>query len=154
MLTEQAQSAMNVLYGRISRASESFELERLERALDEIIRLNANRPAPFQIRSAYAHAGELMRHRRDLAPTVSHSEVHHEPGTPDHGFALIDMQLWLDKTPSLTCSQRTLLQGLGAGQDASELAPVHGLNVKRMREHISRVRRCARGAYVSEVRAA
>ncbi|QKW32550.1 hypothetical protein HUT17_05335 (plasmid) [Nocardiopsis flavescens] len=156
MLTQQAQRALESLYLRAGKAGDSFELERIDRALDEVIRLNSSDPAPFQVRSAYAHAGTRMRHRRDLAPTVSHEELepHREPGNPDHRFPIVDILQWVKTTPSLTAAQRTLLQDLGNGYEATDLAAAHGIPTKRMSERICRLRKHARAAYHAEVRTA
>ncbi|CAL9421080.1 hypothetical protein [Nocardiopsis dassonvillei] len=155
MLTEQAQRALELLYLRAGETSNAFGLERLDRALDEVVRLNSDDPAPFQVRSAYAHAGALMRSRRDLAPTVSHAEsgYHHEPGVPEHRFTIVDILQWVRTTPSLTTSQRNLLQDLAAGHEAADLATKHGIPTKRMSERVCRLRKHARTAYRAEVRA-
>ncbi|MEU5858958.1 hypothetical protein [Nocardiopsis dassonvillei] len=156
MLTKQAQRALELLYRRANKTTDAFELERIDRALDEVIRLNAQDPAPFQVRSAYAHAGALMRNRRDLAPTVSHEELapHREPGTPDCRFPIVDILQWVRSTPSLTTDQRTLLQDLSNGYEVSDLAAAQGIPTKRMSERVCRLRKHARTAYHAQVRAA
>lgn len=150
MLTEQAQHALKLLYRRADKAGDAFDLER---ALDEVIRLNSSAPAAFQIRSALAHAGTVLRERRVLAPAIPLDETdsYREPGAPDDYFAVTDIRAWLDTTEALTASQRTLLQQLSADQDPSDLAAERRLSVAQMREQISRTRRRARIAYAAEV---
>jgi hypothetical protein len=156
MLTEQAQHALNLLYRRANKARDSFDLERIDRALDEVIRLNSDAPAAFQIRSAMAHAGDLLRQRRVIAPTTSLSATNSycEPGAVDGQFAAADLMVWLQTTKALTSSQRSLLQQLSAEQDLAEMATERGVAMPRMREQISRARRRARTAYTAEVMAA
>ncbi|MFD5756178.1 hypothetical protein [Streptomyces mirabilis] len=153
MLTEQAQHALKLLYRRADKTGDAFELERIDRALDEVIRLNSNAPAAFQIRSALAHAGAVLRERRVLAPAIplSATDSYREPGALDEQFAVADIRVWLDTTNALAASQRTLLQQLSVEQDPADLAVERGLSVARMREQVSRARRRARIAYAAEV---
>ncbi|MFD6295660.1 hypothetical protein ACFWFU_12705 [Streptomyces sp. NPDC060235] len=153
MLTEQAQHALKLLYRRADKTGDAFDLERIDRALDEIIRLNANAPAAFQIRSALAHAGTVLRERRALAPAIPLDETdsYREPGALDEHFGVTDIRAWLDTTEALTASQRSLLQQLSADRDPSDLAVERGLSIARMREQVSRARRRARIAYAAEV---
>ncbi|GIH28487.1 hypothetical protein Aph01nite_67970 [Acrocarpospora phusangensis] len=156
MLTEQAHDALSALYARARKTSDNYELERIERALDEIIRLNDAAPAAFQIRSALAHAGQVLRERRGLASfaPLDDIEPHQEPGRCDVRFAVVDLTVWLQTTPALTEGQRHLMNQLLAEEDGTVLAATHGLVPARLRERISRIRRIARTAYASEVAAA
>lgn len=155
MLTEQAQHALKTLYMRARKTSDNYELERIDRALDEIIRLNETSPVAFQIRSALAHAGQVLRERRALAPSdpLGDMEPHREPGEDDGRFAVVDITVWWQTTSSLAEGQRDLLSQLVAEEDTEVLAAAHGLVPARMRERISRVRRTARTAYALEVTA-
>ncbi|MFF3620347.1 hypothetical protein [Streptomyces sp. NPDC002467] len=152
MLTKQARHALELLHGRAVKTADAFDLERIDRALDEVLRLNSNAPAAFQVRSALAHASTVLRERRALAPAVPLDETdsYREPGTLDEHFAVADIRAWLDTTETLTASQRTLLQQLSADPDPSDLAAERGLSVPRMREQISRTRRRARIAYTAK----
>ncbi|MGW2933543.1 hypothetical protein ACWDA7_17135 [Streptomyces sp. NPDC001156] len=156
MLTEQAQHALKLLYRRAKNTGDAFNLERIDRALDEVIRLNSDAPAAHQVRSAWAHAGTVLRERRALAPVtpISETDSYREPGALDEEFAATDLRAWLQTTNALTASQRTVLRQLSADQDPSDLAAERGLSLPRMREQISRARRHARSAYAAEVVAA
>lgn len=156
MLTEQAQRALNLLYRRANRTHDAFTLERIDRALDEIVRLNSTAPAAFQVRSALAHAGAVLRERRVLAPAISLSatDSYGEPAALDDQFAVTDIRVWLQTTNALTASQRTLLHQLSVEPDPAELAAERDLTLPRMREQVSRARRRARTAYAAEAVAA
>ncbi|MEU7990099.1 hypothetical protein AB0B56_35070 [Streptosporangium canum] len=156
MLTEQAHDALLALYTRASKTSDNYELERIERALDEIIRLNSTDPVPFQMRSALAHAGQLLRERRGLAlfAPLDDIEPHREPGRCEVRFAVVDISMWLQMTSALTENQRQLMSRLISEEDVTVIAEDHGLVPARMRERVSRLRRIARTAYAAEVTAA
>ncbi|WP_269857984.1 hypothetical protein [Streptomyces sp. RPT161] len=156
MLTEQAQRALVLLTRHADKTGDQFVLDRVDRAKDEIIRLNSSSPAPFQVRSALAHAGAVLRQRRALVPSVQLSEVQpqDEPGKDDLSFAAIEIYEWLRTTPSLSTPQRHLLQELASGYQIEALASRRDVPLQRMRESISRVRKRARNAYAVEGTAA
>jgi hypothetical protein len=153
LLTEQAQRALLMLTRRADKASDLFTLNRVDRAKDEIVRLNSSSPAPFQVRSAWAHAGAVLRERRALVPSVQLGEVkpQDEPGSEEMAFTAVETRQWLDTTPSLSKPQRDLLQNLALGIEAEALAFQRGISLPRMREQISRTRQRARTAYKVEV---
>ncbi|MFJ2805390.1 hypothetical protein [Kitasatospora sp. NPDC087271] len=155
-LTEQAQRALVLLTRRADNTGDLFTLDRVDRAKDEIIRLNSSSPAPFQLRSAMAHASAVLHERRKLVPSMRLSEVEpqDEPETEEMAFAAVDTYHWLQTTPSLAEPQRALLQNLAAGLEPDALASRRGIPLPRMREQISRARKLARTAYASEVVAA
>lgn len=158
MINDHAQQALKSLQQQASTSSDTYVQERAERALDEIVRNHQNgRPAAFQIRSALAHAGETIAHRRAIVQITSlHSEaegrsVAQEPGVIDGGYALVDLIHWLHTTPALTASERRLMLSLAEGEDAESIACELGVPVARIRERVSRVRKVARSAYRLEV---
>ncbi|MER6279768.1 hypothetical protein ABT202_26345 [Streptomyces sp900105245] len=153
MLTEQAQRALILLDHRARKTGDLFALDRVDRAKDEIIRLNASAPAAFQVRSAWAHAGAVLRERKTLVPAVRLSDVapQDEPGGEDVSFAAVELREWLRTTPSLAELQRQLLQNLATGMESDTLAPRLGVPLPRMRQQISRARKIARSAYAVEV---
>ncbi|MFF9429395.1 hypothetical protein [Streptomyces sp. NPDC014746] len=153
MLTEQAHSALLLLHRRASKSCDTFELERIDRALDEIVRLNSLDPAPFQIRSAMAHAGAVMCRRHELAPATALENLkpHQEPGYEDTGCKAVDLLAWLQTTPALSAKQRWLLQRLIEDEDPADLAATLSIPLFRMRERISRLRKRARTAYTQAV---
>ncbi|MFI1884702.1 hypothetical protein [Streptomyces jumonjinensis] len=155
MLTEQAQSAVLLLHRRASKSCDTFELERIDRALDEIVRLNSQDPAAFQIRSATAHASAVMRRRHELAPTTALQDLkpHQEPGDEETRCKAVDLLAWLQTTPALSSQQRNLLQRLIKDEDPADLAATWNIPPARMRERISRLRTRARTAYIQAVAA-
>jgi DNA-directed RNA polymerase specialized sigma24 family protein len=153
MLTEQAQRALVLLTRRADKTGDHFVLDRLDRAKDEIIRLNSDSPAPYQVRSALAHAGQVLRQRRTLLPSIRLSDVepHDEPGAEDPTFTTTDIYEWLRTTASLNEPQRTLLLDLAVGFEVEALAAQRQIPLRRMREQVSRARKHARAAYAIEV---
>src|SRR4051794_39811195 len=138
MFSPEAQSAFIALQSRASKTTDNYGLERIDRALDEILR-NAEKadPAPFQIRSALANASKVIANRRTVAPTCSIDDPAVEAGAVDGQYDAVDLMCWLATTP-LTTSIRDILLGLATGQEASTLAAGAGIPVPRMREKISR----------------
>jgi DNA-binding CsgD family transcriptional regulator len=156
MITEQTQAALLRLYALAGRAADVFELDRVDRALDEVLRLNSDQPAAFQVRSALANASKVLRHRRSLAVTTPLGEIlpQYEPRACDDEVAQIDVLLWLQRSSALTNAQREVLQLLCSEQDSAGIAQIWGAAPGRVREHVSRARRAARSAYEHEVLAA
>ena len=156
MITEQAQAALPRFHALAGPSADVFELDRVDRALDEVLRLNSDQPAAFQVRSALANASKVLRHRRTLAVTTPLGDVlpQHEPGVCDDGAAQIDVLLWVQTSPAFTTSQREVLQLLCSEQDSAAIAEAWGLAPGRVRERVSRARRAARSAYEREVLAA
>jgi len=155
MFTSQAQSAYSTLQARAISATDSYIVDRLERALDEIIRNPRNtRPAPFQVRSAWANAGKVIDDRRKLAPQLSLDAPGMDDQTAIDGrYGSVEILDWLDRA-FLSDNDRRLLHGLAAGADASVLADAEDVSVQRMRERISRARRTATRDYQASVTAA
>lgn len=153
MLSEQAQRALILLDCRARNTGDLFVLDRVDRAKDEIIRLNSMAPVAFQVRSAWAHAGAVLRERQKLIPAMRLSDVasQDEPGAEDLSFAAVELREWLRTTPSLAEMQRQLLQNLATGMESHALATQLGIPLPRMREQISRARKLARSAYATEV---
>jgi hypothetical protein len=151
----QAQAALTSLYAMAGNTSDNFELERIERALDEVLRLNSVQPAGQQVRSAMAHSLQVIRRRRELAPCVSLDDPGQpEPGTPDPEAEVIELRSWLQTTPGLTGNQRRLLTLVAEHDDPGAVAAEYGVPQARIRERVSRARRAAHAAYTSEVTAA
>lgn len=155
MLTEQAQCALLLLHRRANKCHDTFELERFDRALDEIVRLNSEEPAPFQTRSALAHASAVMCRRRELAPCTALEKLqpHQQPGKRDMRYAMVEVLDWLRKTPELTAEQRSLLLQVIEEDDLARLATCKGIPLPRVRERVSRARKQARTAYAREAMA-
>ncbi|WP_411076943.1 hypothetical protein [Streptomyces sp. cmx-10-25] len=155
MLSEQAQRALILLDRRARTTGDLFVLDRVDRAKDEIIRLNSSAPVAFQVRSAWAHAGAVLRERQKLVPAMRLSDIapQDEPGKDEVSFATVELREWLRTTPSLAKKQRQLLQDLATGREGDALATQLGIPLPRMREQISRARKRARSAYVIEVAA-
>lgn len=148
MVTAEVQSALIHLQDRSARALDTFEAERIERALDEILRRpDSTSPAPFQVRSAMAHAGERLKERRtrvafgSLERDLETGSVH--PGYLEPGLASIEIADMIDSAP-LPARDRTLLHLLATGEDAATIAAKFGVPEQRMRERISRLRHRAK----------
>lgn len=148
MITREVQSALIHLQARSSQTLDTFESERIDRALDEILRSPENEsPFRFQVRSAIAHATERLKERRtrvtfrslehDLEAGSSH------PGYVEPDFALVEIASLIDAAP-LPAKDRALLHLLAIGENVSTPAGKLGVSEQRMREQISRLRRKAK----------
>lgn len=153
-LSGQAEAALMSLYEQAKRTTDNFTLERIDRALDEIVRLNSTDPPERQVRSAMANASKVIRSRRETvsAETLEARQV--EIAAPGGDEDVIDMREWLRCTPGITDRQRTLLVQLADDHDAVDLSAVYSIPADRMREQISRTRRAARMAYHHDMNAA
>lgn len=153
MFSAEAESAYLSLQDQALSATDNYTLERVERALDEILRNPAKTaPAAFQVRSAMANAAKVIEDRRRLAPRVSIETPGVEPGTEDGGYVAVEVMHWLDTAP-VSDAERTILRGLAHGADAETLAASGGVGVQRMRERISRARKSATQNYQRTVAA-
>lgn len=160
MISDEVLSAVITLQKRMLTASEVYQLDRHDRALDELLRSPCCKaPVHFQTRSALAHAGQVLADRRRLGTIVpidqltsleSLGPVRDLPVT-DQEIVALDILLWLETTPSLSDTERTILRQLAAGSEAVTLAAKYDVPISRMRERISRARAAARTAYQREV---
>jgi DNA-directed RNA polymerase specialized sigma24 family protein len=154
-LTGQAQAALIALETRACHTTSTFRLEQIDRALDEVLRLNGTQPTAFQVRSATANAAKVLRDRRRIAPVISLDDPQlGEPGAQDSQIPVIDLRSWLRTTRGLTEGQRRLLTLMAEYDDADTVAAEYGAPSARIRERVSRARRAARTAYAREVTAA
>jgi hypothetical protein len=150
-LTGQAQAALSHLHGQARRKADNFYLERIDRALDEIVRLNGPESRGRQVRSAMGSALKVMRRRREIAPCQSLDALGADQGCSDSGRGVIDLRLWLRDSKRITEQQRCLLTLLADALDAEAIAAMYGIPVPRMRERIARARKAARAAYDSDM---
>jgi hypothetical protein len=152
-LSGQAQAALIRLYDQAKRTTDSFSLERIDRALDEIIRLNSTDPPAWQVRSAMANASKVITARHQIvSPWPDGCETSN--ASADGHEDAIELRSWLRTTPRVTERQRRLLTLLAEGHDAVDVAALHDIPVLRAREQISRTRRAARAAYALDTDAA
>jgi hypothetical protein len=153
-VTGQAQAALIALQARARHTTDIFVLEQIDRALDEVVRLNSTQPPAFQTRSAMANAGKVLRRRRSIVPVISLANPQlGKLGIRDPQIAVVELRLWLQTTSALPEGQRGLLT-LIMDCDADAVAAELGVSPARMRERISRARRAAFIAYTREVVAA
>lgn len=165
MFSLDSQAAVATLQQRADvkkSAHDSFELDRIERALDELVRNSDKAGAPSRlVRSARANALKVVKARREHdAFSLDQEDLHArkrdrvEKALAVDVFAEVEMMEWLDHTPCVTEEQRWLLKALAADFDAEFLALAMNLPIKRVRERISRARRAARTGYRAEVMSA
>ena len=144
-MTGPAQAALIRLHGQARSTADNFELERIDRALDEIVRLNGVDSYGRQVRSAMANALKVMRHRSDIAPPDMFGTA--EPISPESMEAVIDLRSWLRDTRHITEQQRRLLTLLADDYEAEAIAALCGIPPQAVRQQISRARKAARAAY-------
>lgn len=147
MISEPVQAAVIALQQRALAVRDLYELDRVERALDELLRSpheqTNSTPAASRIRSALGHAYETIERRREIAPTTvldDHTDLSFE----DQNYRLAEIRLWLQTEPTLAASDRRMLRDLANGEDATSLARRHRQPIARIRERISRARRHGR----------
>lgn len=156
-MTSTSLAAVVYLQQRSTRFTDIFELERHDRAIDELVaNLDRSAPTPFQTRSALTNASKVIVGRRGIRSYGSLDRPRSDDSLPDVGtidpaYVVVDIYHWLDTSPSLRPADRQLLRALAQGEDAHSLAPRYSLPVSRMRERISRARSAARAAYYREV---
>lgn len=151
-------AAVAQLQTQMVKTADLYVEERASRAADEVLRLRGDARPRRQVRSASAHAGELLKRRRE-ALTFTSLDVPEQvnmadsTGRDDSAFALVDMQMWLSGSQLLKEPEKDLLLDLAVGHDAESLALRDGQPVTKMRQRISRARRAAIAAYAVEVAA-
>ncbi|MDW4909424.1 hypothetical protein RB628_29805 [Streptomyces sp. ADMS] len=146
MISTPVKEAVCTLQKRALACHDNYELDRIERALDELLRNpgGESTPAKYRMRSAMGHAYEALERRKAILPSTSLSNEGTQPGTPDRGYPVVEILEWLRTEERLVPQERAMLQSLAHGEDAESLARRHGLPVRRMRERVSRARRTAR----------
>lgn len=156
-MQSNALAAVDHLQQRAARFYDIYELERIDRALDEIVEnLHRTDPVPFQCRSALANAAKVIRKRRAIRRYDSLDKPFADGALLDVGvvegdLAVVELIEWIDTSPSLSTGERRLLRDLAAGEDAESLARRDDVPVARMRERISRARSVGKAGYQSEV---
>lgn len=167
MLSQPVLVAVSELQQQAIQATDLYEIDRIERSIDEILRNPANPdPAPFQVRSARSHAHQVLQDRRRImgmrVPMIldTNDEETYDADVVrgfsevDSGYDVVELEMWLATTPLLSARERSLLQSLGNGEDAASLAGAHDRPVTIMSQRLSRARRSGRTAFHAEVRSA
>jgi hypothetical protein len=156
MISHPVEGAIVALQQSARATFDTYQLDRIDRALDELLRnpSDESTPAEYRVRSAMGHAYEVLERRKTIAPLVSLDAEHTEQGVNDRDYPLVEINEWLRSEPGISQEQRALLQALARGEDAASLAHCEGLPVARVRERISRARRAAREIWKASVLAA
>ncbi|MFF3060174.1 hypothetical protein [Streptomyces sp. NPDC057909] len=145
MISDAVVTAVRTLQEQALRIRDSYELDRIERALDELLRNPAgSTPAAYRSRSALGHAYETLERRKAIAPQTELEVSGQEPGYDEGAFHEIEMMAWLCVEPGFKERDRKLLIDLALGHDTETLAERDGISVVRLREHVSRCRKRAR----------
>ncbi|MCD5341429.1 hypothetical protein LR392_04195 [Arthrobacter sp. AK04] len=161
MISPEVQAAVATLQQQadVARKSrDSFELDRVERALDELVRNHTKTGKPSRmIRSARANAYKVLKDRASFnAFSLDAPELHTEARSKAEAsaydaYAEFELLDWLAHTSTLNTEQRVLLTAVAHGHDVTSLALVTGVPLQRMRERLSRARRAAFNGYALEV---
>jgi hypothetical protein len=148
MFSDVIEAAVTTLQRSAMDTWDTYDLERHERALDELLRdhENTSGSAWHRIRSAKGHAYEVLERRKVIAPRDPVHAVLCEPSYTEHGFYKAEWLDWILTEPMFNIIDRTILRSLAVGEDAETLAARHNLPLPRMRQRISRARRVARQA--------
>ncbi|MFE6981114.1 hypothetical protein [Streptomyces griseus] len=146
MMSQAVVDAVRILQDRTRKARDNYELERIDRALDEILRNPMNiTPAKAQVKSAWGHAYTVLEKRKALTRPQPIEEMFAHPQVEEFGYAQTEMICWISSELGFKDAERSLLIDLALGHDCEILAQRDGLPVQRVREHISRSRKRARG---------
>ncbi|WP_019635059.1 hypothetical protein [Actinomadura atramentaria] len=146
MISYSVARAVTALQRQALASRDTYELDRIDRALDELLRnpTDASTPAQHRIRSAMGHAYEALQRRRAIAPLVALNPERADHGRIDTCYLTVEILVWLHAEPGLASAERALLNDLARGHDATSIAHHLGVPLPRMRERISRARRHAR----------
>ena len=146
MMSDTVTAAVRDLQKRAMRTTDSYELDRIERAMDEILRHpeDDHVPAKHLTRSALGHAYETLKRRKEIAPRTEVYTEYDEPGYVEQGFHDAEILECIRVEPTFKQPDRAILLALALGADAEILAHPCGMSIPRMRERISRVRHSAR----------
>ncbi|WP_098897940.1 hypothetical protein [Streptomyces sp. st77] len=156
MISHPVEGAIVALQRSALATFDAYQLDRIDRALDELLRnpSDESTPAEYRARSAMGHAYEVLERRKAITPLVSLATEHNDQGVSDRDYPLVEIFEWLRVEPGISQEQRTLLLALARGDDAVSLAHREGLPVARVRERISRARKAARQLWKASVLAA
>lgn len=137
--------AVSALQKQALTTRDAYELDRIDRALDELLRnpTDVSTPARHRMRSAMGHAYETLERRRAIVPSVPLDPERIVGAHTDNPYGVVEILEWLRTEPGLTKYERTLLSNLASGGDATTLADQHALPLSRVRERISRARSSA-----------
>jgi hypothetical protein len=146
LISNPVAGAISVLQKRALTSRDTYELDRIDRALDELLRnpTDISTPAQHRVRSAMGHAYEALERRRAIVPTVPLDPERVDCAHTDGHYLAVEILEWLRTEPGLTKDERILLSDLARGGDAISLATRHTVPLARIRERISRARRNAR----------
>ena len=168
MMSQSVCAAVEELQRQALLSSDSFENDRIDLALNEILRHPESTALTHAlVYSSRGHALERLTGRRRLlgGTLVSLVEAASEDAeydeqvaralaTADSGYVRTDWERWISTSPSLTDGDRIHLQALAGGEDAASLATALNVSVSIMRQRISRSRRRGRDALEQEIQAA
>lgn len=145
MMNPSVERAVFALQKRALAARDTYELDRIDRALDELLRnpTDAATSAKHRVRSAMGHAYEILERRKAIAPSVPLDAEQAAYKAQDDNYVVVEILEWLRAEPGLGDGERTVLNALANGGDAEFLAARNRVPVTRMRERISRARRSA-----------
>lgn len=146
MISDPIAGAVSALQKQALASNNTYELDRIDRALDELLRnpTDASASAQQRLRSAMGHAYEALERRRAIAPSVPLDIERARCKHIEARYAVVEILAWLSVEPALAKEERVLLDDLARGFDAASMAIHHGVPLLRMRERISRVRCHAR----------
>ncbi|MFI9366630.1 hypothetical protein ACIG5E_37110 [Kitasatospora sp. NPDC053057] len=148
-ISDEVVAAIDALQTQAMRTSDVYQLDRIERAIDELLRNPGDdkTPARHRVRSALAHAYELLQRRKEIAPQGELCPERESVGYTEQGYHQVELLELIRVEPSFKHADRVILGYLVRGADAVTLAEKYSVPVPRMRERISRLRCNARKAW-------
>jgi hypothetical protein len=150
-LTSESEAALVRLYKRARRAQDDYTQERVDRALDEIIRADKQGLPEHRVSSALSNASNAIREQREVIATERLEDLAEDVPVPGSEYDVIDLMDWVHRSRGISHHHRDLLRLLADGWDADGMADLYGVSARRMRGEIIRARKCALVAYQQEV---
>jgi hypothetical protein len=157
MISPPVIGAVQALQKQALTSRDTYELDRIDRALDELLRNpddTSSTPTRHRIRSAMGHAYAVLERRRTIAPPTALNHELGDQGNTDVRYLMVEIHAWLQTEPHLAKGERALLEDLAHGHDATSMAQRHDVPLPRMRERISRARCRARALWTAAEAAA
>lgn len=142
--------AYRLLQERSLRARTWISVERLERALDDVIRKPSRTGDPQKLaNAAWGNAGKVVRDRATHM-TRYNQDVHDRPEEENVESLALEIQDSVDRS-QMTPQERVILHALLEGWEATDIAQALHLPLNRVAVLISRTRKRARRVWTTDV---
>jgi hypothetical protein len=158
LLSSDTARAISILHARHNRGTRpdghravpSVTLDRLDRALDELVAHPDRVGDPAKLAdAAWGNAGKVVRARNAVTKTTADDLDDHAAPSVDHVDLLLFEVCDVIRRSSLGDRDRAIISMLIVGGDADDVAAVFRSSVTQSRVWVSRARRRARAAWLA-----